>query len=216
MENAGGVARRGSSRRRIAFMAVAALAVAAVSVTAVWWFTSVPNSGLQGTPATLSYSTFFSENTPPYGVTVVNTTNSIYVNQTGVTVMVESTPPWLNRSGDFFVCYGLVNPSFHIRQGVQVRFQLINADNDQHDLLISRQAPPYPYSPMMGMGMMWQNHNWMYGSVMLGGFSGTIGPGSQIPMLYLNAGFKVAGTYWYLCGYPGHAQEGMYGQMIVQ
>jgi len=24
------------------------------------------------------------------------------------------------------------------------------------------------------------------------------------------------GTYWYICTYPGHAEEGMYGKIIVQ
>jgi len=27
--------------------------------------------------------------------------------------------------------------------------------------------------------------------------------------------FDNAGTYWYLCMYPGHAQMGMYGKIIV-
>lgn len=24
------------------------------------------------------------------------------------------------------------------------------------------------------------------------------------------------GTYWYLCTYPGHAEQGMYGKIIVR
>jgi plastocyanin len=31
-----------------------------------------------------------------------------------------------------------------------------------------------------------------------------------------NASFNSVGTFWYLCMYPGHAQMGMYGKIIIE
>jgi rusticyanin len=209
--------RQGSGvlRPRRKFYIVAGAVVAAAAIVTAGIALTLFSSGNQGTLSTITYSSFVSDNIPQNGVTVVPSANSIYVNGTGITLMIESTPPWANRSGDFFMSYGLVNPTFYIRHGVAVRFSLINADNEEHDLIISSLAPPYQYNEMMSGGMMWGGYHWMYGSPMLGGLQGNLSWGSRMPMFTFMAKIQNQGTYWYMCGYPGQAQSGMYGRIIV-
>lgn len=203
-----------NSRQRL-LMIIGVTAIAVSAVTAGIWFVSSGPARFQGGESTIGYSSFVHSDFPPLGVTVVNETNSIYINRSGVTIFIESTPPWANRSGDFFECYGLVNPELHIRPGLAVTFALVNADDEEHDLVISVQSPPYQYMPMMNSGMMWGQHSWMYGTPMLGGINGNITQGTQIPVMSLQLDIQNPGTYWYFCGYPGHAESGMYGEIAV-
>lgn len=204
-------------RRRLVIM-IAAIVVAIVVVSVAVILTLFSAPPLQGSVSTISYASFLSSNVPPAGVTVVNSTNSIYVNQSGATIFIVATPPWANRSGEFFMCYGLVNPTFYLRTGMMERLALINADNESHNLLISSASPPYPYNPMGygGMGMMWQSqYRWMYGSQMIGGINGTMHMYSYMNMVTMQVSVQNAGTYWYFDGYPGHAASGMFGQVEI-
>ena len=200
-------------RNRLFIAATVIIAVAVVITVAFAW--SINQQGLQGTLSTISYSSFELSDSPPQGVSVINSTNTIYVNQSGVRLFIECTPPWANYSGDFFMAYGLVNPSFHMRPGLSVTLSLINPDDEQHNLIISGQSPPYQYAPMMSGGMMWSHHNWMYGSIMLNGISGNLSSSTHMPMLTMHIDLRNAGTYWYFCGYPRHAESGMYGSIVI-
>lgn len=205
--------KRNTAMLVVSALTVGVLVVASITVLLAW--NSASSFGVSS--STISYSSFISSDVPPGGVTVVNSTNSIYVNGSGMTIYLVSTPEWSNRSGDFFMCYGLVNPTFHIRDGTSVTFELINADSDYHNLVISTEAPPYQYMPMAGtgMGMMWGGTQWARSTPMLGGIYGNLTGSTRMPMTSLDVSFQSTGTYWYLCGYPSHAQSGMYGRIVV-
>lgn len=126
----------------------------------------------------------------------------------------ESPPSYAH--GDVFVIYGLINPTLVMPAGAVVHVIFINLDDDMyHNFVITTVPPPYPYNVMPYIGM----------------YSGYMGPGmmslmSWLPPANYNTGyaygyeytmtFTYPGAYWYLCTYPGHAQEGMYGEIIVR
>lgn len=106
-----------------------------------------------------------------------------------------------------FIIGGLTNPTLQIPKGAKVTLELINEDTDMpHGIEVTNAQPPYGYMSMM---------------------QGGIYPGSFIPPIP-EAGsnsYPVAsstfianqtGTYYYFCEYPGHAAEGMYGQIVVK
>jgi rusticyanin len=108
---------------------------------------------------------------------------------------------------DKFVIGGLVNPTIYIKEGSTVNLELINKDKDApHGVEITEAAPPY-YSMTMMQG-------------------GTY-PGSYIPVIqqaadgkypFVSTSFNASynGEFHYICQYPGHAANGMYGKIIVQ
>ncbi len=128
--------------------------------------------------------------------------------------MFDATPPPYVH-GDVFVIYGLINPTLVIPAGAVVHVTFINLDDDMyHNFVITRAPPPYPYYVMPYMAM-----------------SGGMGPQMMLNMEWLppanyGAGYAYGyeytftitepGTYWYLCTYPGHAESGMYGEIIVR
>lgn len=130
------------------------------------------------------------------------------VNMTG-----EPLPPYAHD--DVFVIYGLINPTLVIPVGAVVHVTFVNLDDDMyHNFIVTSVPPPYPYNVMPYVGM----------------YSGYMGPGMMYIMHWLppanyKAGYAYGyeytftinepGTYWYLCTYPGHAQEGMYGEIIA-
>jgi rusticyanin len=163
---------------------------------------------------TISNQTFTSANHAPSGVFVGQ--RVIYINQSA-TILIEGTPAWYPMSGDYFLSYGVVNPTFVVAKGITVHFKFINMDNESHNFAIGSIPPPYPYMVMMPGSMMnaGQNSQWNGMTTMLGGYSVSGG------MMYfhfqtIDVTFNRIGTYWYLCSYPGHAEGGMFGKIIVQ
>jgi rusticyanin len=109
-------------------------------------------------------------------------------------------------TGDVFVVYGLINPTLVIPAGAVAQFTVVNLDDDMyHNLVVSAYGPPYGY---MSMGEM-MSGDWM----------------PYLPPADYNQGsaheysyvlqFNQPGTFWYVCTYPGHAESGMYGRLIV-
>jgi len=117
--------------------------------------------------------------------------------------------------GDVFVIYGLINPTIVVPEGAVIHVIFINLDDDMyHNFVVTAAPPPYPYYSMpyiargteMGPGMM-VNMEWLppanYGEGYAASYS------YSLVMEY-------PGVYWYVCTYPGHAEEGMYGEIIVE
>ncbi|ACP45203.1 blue (type 1) copper domain protein [Sulfolobus islandicus Y.G.57.14] len=109
---------------------------------------------------------------------------------------------------DVFVIYGLINPTLIIPRGATVQVVFINLDDDMlHNIAITPVPPPYPYYPMMYIRM------------------NTIGMTPMLPYANYNSGqayeFSFTTTlsqpsvYYYVCEYPGHAEMGMYGEIVV-
>lgn len=109
---------------------------------------------------------------------------------------------------DVFVIYGLINPTLIIPRGSIVNVIIINLDDDTyHNIAITPVPPPYPYYTMMYvrmniLGMSPFLHYADYNNGVAYQFSFTVNFGNS-------------GTYYYICEYPGHAQMGMYGTIIV-
>ena len=112
-----------------------------------------------------------------------------------------------NSSGNAFVIDGLIDPTLVIPKGAIVHVEFINLDSSEyHNVIMSATGPPYQYMPMSAMDGIVS----MMPIVPHADYSN----GSASEYNY-TAVFDNAGTYWYLCMYPGHAQMGMYGKIIV-
>lgn len=133
---------------------------------------------------------------------------------------------------DVFVIYGLIDPTIVIPNGARVNLIFANLDDDMyHNFVVTSLAPPYYYMPMQGM-MFSNSSSWYRGGIM--GSGGMMGGsttifGTMMPVLspanyaqgtsyYYDTSFNIfshSGNYWYICTYPGHAQSGMYGKILV-
>ncbi|ARM75318.1 plastocyanin/azurin family copper-binding protein [Acidianus manzaensis] len=156
---------------------------------------------------------------PPSYAKVFPNNDSIVFNSTNINIIVLSmghnravnltgmSPPSY-ASHNVYVIYGLINPTLIIPAGATVTFTQINLDaGDYHNLAITPVSPPYSYYVMMqirmdvlGMSPMLPPAN--YQSGMAYEFSFTVH-------------FINTGDYYYLCEYPGHAEMGMYGKIII-
>ena len=136
---------------------------------------------------------------------------------------------------DVFVIYGLIDPTLVIPSGTRANIVMVNLDDDMyHNYVVTSLAPPYYYMPMQGM--MWSNSSSWYSGGMMEGNRGMMGSSStssifamMMPVLspadynqgmahYYATSFTLnsyGGSYWYICTYPGHAQSGMYGKIVV-
>ena len=132
-------------------------------------------------------------------------------------VNITGTHPSSYSKGDVFVISGLINPTLVVPKGATVQFTVINLDEDMyHNLAISSVKP---YMAMMSS----------MNGVMASNWKGDMNTGfSPITMSFLpptNHGlaheysytltFGQSGNLWYLCTYPSHAQDGMYGKIVV-
>ena len=180
-------------------------------------------SGMMTSPSSIDNATFNTFNSPPSGVVVNRTSNIVYVGTSGVTIPVEASPLWYPQPGDYWLVYSLVNPTIVIKQGEQVHLLFINMDNETHVAAITTMAPPYSYMPMMngmmggGSGGTQSTATWLAIGPMLQGVSNTAASNKNATYsdAVLTVTFNSTGTFWYPCLYPGHAQMGMYGKILV-
>ena len=126
----------------------------------------------------------------------------------------SATPSY--ATDDLFVIYGLVDPTLVVPRGATLEIVVLNLDKDMyHNFVISSVGPPYSYMAMQ-QGMMgnWQQRGTWVAMMPF------------LPPVNLNQGIVHEYTYtvtlssqqatlWYLCIYPGHAQDGMYSRMLV-
>ena len=124
--------------------------------------------------------------------------------------------------GDVFVIGGLIDPTLYIQVGASVTFTIVNMDNAMYnDLVLSTVGPPFPSA--MTQYMTWSE----YGMGMMAG-SGFQGFLYMMPVLspanyaagwasYYSCTVTIpnVANLWYLCTYPGHAENGMYGAIVT-
>ena len=140
----------------------------------------------------------------PAGVVVSNNSINITID---AAVLIETGPMGANASMFSFLVYGQDNPVLNVKQGVSVKFMVVNIDTDAtHNFAITTMAPPYPD---MGPGMMF-NSGEMFNTPYLDPHAG---PGYSIYNGTFHAGHT--GSYWYVCDEFGHASDGMYGRLNV-
>lgn len=181
-------------------------------------------------------------NSPPSYARIFSNNDTISFSGSQITIVAVGMMPGdaSNMTGmnppkyatdDVFVIYGLIDPTLVIPSASHVNLVFVNLDDDMyHNFVVTSLAPPYSYMPMQGM--MYSNSSSWYGG--MGG--GMMGEGStstifamMMPVLapanYTNGtAYSYAttftlnsygGSYWYICTYPGHAQSGMYGKIVV-
>ncbi len=111
---------------------------------------------------------------------------------------------------DIFVIYGLVDPTLVVPHGATLEITVVNLDEGMyHNFVFASSGPPYSYMAMQGM---------MYGQAGIWTMMPFLPPatGNGIVHEYSYAiTVPASASLWYLCTYPGHAQNGMYGRMLV-
>ncbi len=190
--------------RVFAFAAVAILAVVVIAAFAV------PHSQAS---ATTTYGTLTQSqlgSLDPYlpGTNITVSGNAVYINGSA-TVPVLMGP--MNETSMYsFEIFGVVNPELHVRAGSTVHFLAVNVDNDSyHNFAISARGPPYYYMAGMMQGG-WNGNGFLAGMSFLSPMGNSI-----FHYASFSYQFSSAATLWYLCTYPGHAQQGMYGEIVV-
>ena len=157
----------------------------------------------------LTQSQLESLNVTEQGVYVSHANSTVYINSS--TSLLVMAGPMNAPSMYSFEIQGLYNPTIVIKEGVTVHFTVVNIDTDsEHNFVLSSQGPPYSY--MSGMGSMGSGG---YNSMTSMSF---LSPTNSGHFYYYNVSysFSQTGTYWYLCTYPGHAENGMYGKIVVE
>jgi len=172
--------------------------------------------GTMGSVSTIDNATFNKINSPPDGVTVDKTTNTIHVGVNTSTIPVEAAPIWYLKSGEYWLIYGLVNPTISVKQGATIQFLFTNMDNESHMPATITLSPPYSFMPMMdAMGTSFSRSTWLTLGPMLPGVSNIPSTNPLYADASVSVTFSSAGTFWYVCLHPGHAQMGMYGEIKV-
>lgn len=105
-----------------------------------------------------------------------------------------------------FDVHGQVNPVIVVPAGAKIRIELGNASPMPHGLAVTRKSPPYPGNvkseikpPIAGTGYVNPD-------------------GSKTKLNVAGTGWFTLkpGTYYYVCPVPTHAEDGMYGKLIVK
>jgi rusticyanin len=172
--------------------------------------------------------------TPSYAnVIQANRTVVFTSSEINITVMSMGVDRARNMTGmplpsystdNVFVIDGLINPTLVVPNGATLHLTVVNLDEDAyHDFVISTVGPPYP--SMVMQGMMASAGGPAGWGMMGGGGSGRYL--YTMPVLYpadYTSGWAPFYSYtvsipggaalWYLCSYPGHAQSGMYGEIV--
>jgi rusticyanin len=133
--------------------------------------------------------------------TTYSTNNTIWVGSSTYRLVFVAAPPGHH---EIFVINGLLNPTIHLSKGSQLNVTLANADPDMyHNLALTMRDPPYSSMPMM--------------SHMGGARTSMLSP-SEIGSYWvqdMRIEANSSGQFWYLCEYQGHAEEGMYGSLVI-
>ncbi len=198
------------------------LLVVVITISASYYWENSSGLSYQAN-GTFSQSQLAGINVTSQNVSVSEASSTIYIN--GSAELPVMMGPMNAPSMYSFEILGIINPTLVITPGSQVKFTVVNVDTDSyHNFVISLQGPPYYY---MGGMMNGYNGNYSGFGSMMGGYfqyNNTHGymmsylpPQSSGHYAYTNVSydFSSSGTFWYLCTYPGHASNGMYGKIKV-
>lgn len=185
-------------------------------------FGGVPIMSVQGQTVTADQAIQMMKNVPAYA-SVSPSNNTITFASREITLVVLATDHEgaLNLTGmqspsyatdDVFVIYGLINPTLVIQHGAVVQVAVVNLDKDMyHNFVVTALSPPYSYMAMQGM-MNWQQRGPMQMMPLLPPASHAQGVAHEYAY---SVTLDTQTGLWYLCTYPGHAQAGMYGEVLV-
>ncbi len=143
------------------------------------------------------------------GATMDIATNTVTYTGNDITLDVIAVQP--GKPDTTFEIAGLVDPTIKIPRGATITLNLVNMDygtDMAHGIIITRLPPPYPYMGTMMTATGGVPPLYPRSSEDLQAASYASGTA------YFRA--TTPGTYYYLCQVPGHAQQGMYGKIIVE
>ncbi|MDG7008279.1 MAG: hypothetical protein JRN06_08535 [Nitrososphaerota archaeon] len=154
----------------------------------------------------------------PYNNTIVfdskNVTLVVFTMGGDRAINLTGRQPPSYAKDDVFVISGLVDPILVIPIGASLHATIINLDEDMyHNFVVTALPPPYPYMAMQGMMTNWQQGTRFAMAPFLP--PANYGQGTAHEYSY-SLSLDTPGTLWYMCTYPGHAQLGMYGEIIVK
>lgn len=130
--------------------------------------------------------------------------NSVTYSGKDITIVMLGGP---KEADGKFVIGGLINPTVYIPKGSRITLEFINEDEGMpHGIEITNAGPPYLYMLMM------------QGGVYPGTFINPVPAANEngYPSASTTFTANSAGQYYYICQYPGHAQNGMYGEIIIK
>jgi len=189
-------------RNRFLFEVAVVLVAVLVGIAAVFVYlrASSGTNPTYGTPQELTSADLSALNASATAGLSFASNDTLWFRPGTVAFVVYASPPAHDLT---FVVQGMVNPTIHLAAGTRAAVTVVNLDSDMyHNWALTSRSPPYSSMPMMSSGTMMT-------MTMLGHASGG-GYWSQA------ASFTpYAGSYWYLCQYPDHANEGMYGSFVV-
>lgn len=135
--------------------------------------------------------------------TIDSTNNSIRYTGEYVNIVMIGGP---EDADEKFVIGEMINPTIFIPKNAKVTMKLINEDEGMpHGIELTSVSPPYSYMTMMQ-----------------GGFTGIYVPvipnanGDLYPVAETTFTANRTGEFYYICQVPGHAEEGMYGKIIIE
>lgn len=140
----------------------------------------------------------------PAGATLERASNTITFSGMTVALTILASPS--DGPDETFRVAGLTNPTLVVRRGTRVTVELINADAGMvHNWVLTSARPPFPGVVMMA------------GPVAFGAVTPVLAEAgsSGMPSATVTFVASVSGRYTYLCSVPGHAQQGMYGALVV-
>ena len=193
-----------SKSKMVGLIAVGFLCVVLIVSSSFIWGAGFRGSGNSGNYLTETQLNNLNVIDP--GIYVSNNTSTVYINSSSSLPVMMG--PMNSVSMYSFEILSLINPQIIVRNGTEIHFTVVNIDDDSyHNFVMGTYAPPYPHG--IGGGMMF---NGQYSSMMQ-----YLPPVNSGHYAYANFSydFTSGGTFWYLCTYPGHAQNGMYGKIIV-
>lgn len=131
------------------------------------------------------------------------TKNSITFTQNIINLVALAAPP--THKGMYFEIDSLINPTLIVKTGTQINLTLINEDNVMHGFEIVDVKPPFSANPMMDYASLFNSF-----VMPIRGTNSTNYYSSNTTITV-----STTGSYSYICPVPTHAEEGMYGTIIV-
>lgn len=162
-------------------------------------------SNTENSPENVSDDTVKSDETLSLANAKINNSdNSITYTGKDIKIVVLGGPE--NADGKF-VIGGLINPTVFVAKGSRITMEFINEDEGMpHGIEVTNAGPPYSYMQMM------------QGGIYPGAFINPLPAANKNGYPAATAEFTASseGRYYYICQYPGHAQKGMYGEIIIK
>lgn len=138
-------------------------------------------------------------------IQVNGSTNTIRYTTQQVNLVMVGAPP--GHPGMYWLVDGRVNPTVVVPTGATITLLFVNGDQDtMHGWELTASGPPYSSMPMMAVAPTPANAIIMP----VASPQGATWYGASLTFAASSTGVN-----YYLCPVPGHAEQGMWGKLIV-